>query len=329
MKVKVAAVQPIGNYGDEEYRNAALATSYVDIAADQGAKLVVFPEGYPGPYSGPMDSGGKLDMTPIEMLCVKAKERGVYIYAGCVEPNPQIGDTWFLTHKLISPDGVILSNYKRSHPMHPIANKVFMGGKMHIVPGEELPVVDTEIGRLGLCICSEIWAPEIPRVLTLKGAQIILAPGGGAPAPVRSRIRENWHVIAAARAIENVVYVVMNQAYHESIGGVGRTAMFGPERALGTLTTAGVLIAEFDLDRINQIRNRYFDEEIMSAPKTEADLFYNRPGQVYDRRPELYGPLTEHRDESFDYYYFKRGLDAYKDEYIRVKDFDYFKGKGE
>jgi hypothetical protein len=197
---------------------------------------------------------------------------------------------------------------------------------MHVAPGEELPVVDTEIGKIGLCMCSEIWAPEVPRVLTLKGAEIILAPGGGAPKPIRSRIRENWHVIAAARAIENANYVVMNQIYHENIGGLGRTAMFGPEKALGTLTTAGVLVAEFDLGRIYEIRNRYFDEEICSAPNSEKDLFFNRCGQVYDRRPELYGILTEKLEESFDYYYYKRGFDAYKDEYERVKNFSYWKG---
>ena len=326
MKVKAAAVQPLGYFGDEEYLNAGLAASYVDIAAAQGAQLVVFPEGYPGPYSGPMDSCGKLDMSPMDLLCRKAKEHGVYIYAGCAEPNPEYEDTWFVSHKFISPDGKVIKNYRRSHPTHPILNEAFLNGKMHIAPGEELPVVDTEIGKIGLCICSEIWAPEVPRVLTLKGAQIILAPGGGAPVPIRSRIRENWHVIAAARAIENVVYVVMDQIYHESVGGLGRTAMFGPEKALGTLTTAGVLIAEFDLDRINEIRNRYFDEDICSAPNSERDLFYNRPGQVYDRRPELYGPLTEMREESFDYHYYKRGLDSYKEEYERVKDFDYWEG---
>ena len=330
MKVKVAAVQPIGFYGDEEYKNAEKAAFYADIAAGQGARLIVYPEGYPGPYSGPMDSGGKLDEAPLETLRKKAKEHGVYIYAGGAEPNPETEDTWFVAHDFISPDGEVLAHYRRSHPTHPYMNNIYLGGRgrMHVTPGEELPVIATEIGKIGLCMCSEIWAPEIPRVLTLKGAEIILAPGGGAPAPIRSRLRDNWHIIAGARAIENVCYVVMNQIYHESTGGLGRTAVFGPEKALGALTTAGVLVAEFDLDRIWEIRNRYFDEEICSAPNSEKDLFFNRPGQIYDRRPELYGILVEKLDESFDYYYYKRGPDAYKEEFERVKGFNYWKGGG-
>ena len=326
MKVTIAAVQPLGHHGEEEYRNQELALQYVDIAAAQGAQLICFPEGYPGPYSGPMDSMGKLRETPIESLCQKAKEKGVYIYAGCLEENREIEDTFYLCHKLISPEGKILANYRRTHPMHPLANAAFMGGRKHVLPGEELIVADTEIGRLGLCICSEIWAPEVPRVLALKGAQIILAPGAGSPGPIRTRLRDNWHCIARARAIENALYIVMNQVYHGSAGGLGRTAVFGPEFPLGTLTAAGVLIAEFDLNRIDEIRNRYFDEEILSPPASEKDLFYCRPGQVYDRRPELYGILTQPMKEAFDYKYYEKGLESYKAEYERVKHFSYWKG---
>lgn len=91
MKVRVAAVQPVGFYGDEEYRNVESALKYIDIAAAQGAQIICFPEGYPGPYSGPMDSLGKLSEHPITTLCQKAKDKKVYIYAGAwkrIQPYP-------------------------------------------------------------------------------------------------------------------------------------------------------------------------------------------------------------------------------------------------
>ena len=326
MKVKVAAVQAFNSFGDDEYLNAKYALDYVDTAAAQGARLVVFPEGYPGPYCGPMDSSGKLSETPIESLCKKAKEKGVYIYAGHLEEHEKYKDVYYLCHKLISPEGKILANYRRSHPTHPVANSNFMGGKLHVAPGDEYFVIDTEVGRLGLCICSEIWAPEISRVLMLKGAQIILAPGRGTNVTSRCRLVDNWHCLARARAIENAVYVVMNQTSHEGSGNSGRTAVFGPEFQLGALTSEGVLIVEMDLDRIDQLRNRYLDEEVYSPARSEADIFYIRPGQVYDRRPELYGILTQPMEESFDYKYYEKGLDKYKEEYERVKHFSYWKG---
>lgn len=324
MKVRVAAVQALNYFGEDEYLNTKLALEYVDTAAAQGARLIVFPEGYPGPYCGPMDSSGKLSETPVDSLCKKAGEKGVYIYAGCLEEYEGIKDTYYLCHKLISAEGKILATYRRTHPTHPLANAMFMGGKMHVIPGEELIVADTEIGRLGLCICSEIWAPEIPRILMLKGAQIILAPGRGNRAPDRCRPTDNWQCIARARAAENAVYLVMNQTVHKGSGSRGRTAMFGPEFPLGTLKSEGILIEEFDLDRIDQIRNRYLDEEILSPPMTDDDLIYNRPGQVYDRRPELYGLLAQSMEQSFDYKYYEKGLDNYKEEYERVKHFNYW-----
>ena len=55
---RVAAVQPPSFAGAEEHRNAAQACAFVDEAADASASYVVFPEGYPGPYSGPMRSPG-------------------------------------------------------------------------------------------------------------------------------------------------------------------------------------------------------------------------------------------------------------------------------
>ena len=56
MTVRVAVVQPPSFAGAEEHRNAAQACAFVDEAADGGAGYVVFPEGYPGPYSGPMEN---------------------------------------------------------------------------------------------------------------------------------------------------------------------------------------------------------------------------------------------------------------------------------
>jgi len=107
------------------------------------------------------------------------------------------------------------------------------------------------------------------------------------------------------------------------MGGLGRTAMFGPEFQLGTLTSPGVLVADFDLARLDEIRNRYFDEEIISLPNSEKDLFYNRPGQIYDRRPELYGLLSHAIEQTFDYNYYEKDIDSYKEEYERVKQFKF------
>ena len=51
MRMRIALVQPASGSGQEEPRNAEQALQWLQEAADAGAELVVFPEGYPGPIN--------------------------------------------------------------------------------------------------------------------------------------------------------------------------------------------------------------------------------------------------------------------------------------
>ena len=137
-KVKVSVVSPESAKGEDEWKNANRAVQYLDEAAVMGAQLVCFPEGYPGPCNGPMDSGGHLSSTPIEMLKRKAKEHGLYVSASNLEVNPEIEDTYYLTHKLISANEDILASYRRCQPDEPTLNAYLMKGRQHILPGGDL-----------------------------------------------------------------------------------------------------------------------------------------------------------------------------------------------
>jgi predicted amidohydrolase len=162
MNVKVAAVQALSYYGEEEYKNVDLAVGYIREAAAQGVDLIVLPEGYPGPNNGPLDGCGKLSARPMETMREMARETGLHLVAGELEPNPEIDDTYYLTLKLISPQGDILCNYARLQPDHMYLNAYLMGGRKHILPGSNRKgigkrelhgVVDTPLGTLGLQIC--------------------------------------------------------------------------------------------------------------------------------------------------------------------------------
>lgn len=73
--IHLAAVQPKSFRGEEEYKNAENAVAYLDEAAALGSQIILFPEGYPGPYSGPLDSGGHLSSHPIEMLQERCRKK--------------------------------------------------------------------------------------------------------------------------------------------------------------------------------------------------------------------------------------------------------------
>jgi predicted amidohydrolase len=312
MTVRVAVVQPPSFAGAEEHRNAAQACAFVDEAADGGAGYVVFPEGYPGPYSGPMENDA------VDRVRERARARRVWVSAGRLERGT-LPDTYHITHVLIDADGEVRARYRRVQPNHPIFNAYLMGGRYHVLPGDELMTVDAPFGRIGLLICSELFVPELSRILMLRGADILVAPGGGVHGPTRTRLQETWRAVARARAAENLVYVVLNQ---NLFGGSrqGRTCIASPERMLAQRDDAGIAFADLDLGRLDALRSRYYDEEILSPPEREDQVFFCRPGQSHDRRPELYGELTQPQADAFEYHYKRRGLDTWRREYERIKE---------
>jgi hypothetical protein len=192
-----------------------------------------------------------------------------------------------------------------------------MGGRHHVLPGDELMTVDAPFGRIGLLICSELFVPELSRILMLRGADIIVAPGGGVHSATRTRLQDTWRAVARARAAENLVYVVMDQNLFTGSGG--RTCVASPERMLATVDGPGMAYADLDLDRLRVLRSHFYDDEMLSPPASDDDVLWSRPGQSHDRRPELYGELTQPQGDAFDYHYERRGLDTWPDEYEKIR----------
>jgi predicted amidohydrolase len=217
-EVRVAAVAPETSIGEEEYRNAARAVAYAEEAAREGAQLVCFPEAYPGPCTGPMDGGGRLSMAPIAQLQEVAAKHGIFISCGSLEETGIVPDTFYLCHKLISPRGEIVANYRRCQPTPPALNAALYNGRRHLLPGDGPLVVETSIGKLGLIICSEIKVPELARVEMLMGAEVLIGPIGGGShigkvdsrgVPLTRAKMAIWKAIALARAAENLMFTIV------------------------------------------------------------------------------------------------------------------------
>jgi predicted amidohydrolase len=318
---KVAVVQPLASYGDEEWRNAERCLEYLDEAALTGARLICFPEGYPGPCHGPLDGGGRWTTRPMDALRERARRRRVYVSASELEPNPSLPDTYALTHKLIGPDGAVLANYRRVQPDHQHLNAYLMGGRRHVLPGDEIMVVPTELGRIGLLICSELWVPELCRVLMLRGADMILAPINGSWRRSHMNLHESWMAVARARACENLLYVVQTVNIFAGNPQVrGRAAIIGPEGALCAREDPGIAAAVLDMDRLHWLRTHYVSDELLATPPSEDfEECRTRPGQCHDRRPELYKELMDPQPDAYDYLYFQRGLGTWEAEYDKIR----------
>ena len=310
--VRVAVVQPASFAREEEHKNAVQACEYIDRAAEQGAAYVIFPEGYPGPYSGPIENDA------LERVRECARTRRIWVSAGCLERGP-LPNTYHITHAVIDAKGEVRARYHRVQPNHPVFNAYLMGGRHHVLAGDELMTVDAPFGRIGLLICSELFVPELSRILMLRGADLIVAPGGGVHGPTRTRLQNTWRAVARARAAENLVYVVVTQ---NLFGGSrqGRACIASPEDMLAQRDDPGLLVADLDLARLAFLRSHYYDEEMLSPPALGDAIYGCRPGQSHDRRPELYGELVRDQPAAFNYHSERRGLDTWRAEYDRIKE---------
>ena len=136
-----------------------------------------------------------------------AKKHGCYIQTGTfLEIEPDRPDVVFNTTVLVGPDGV-LSKYRKVNPWIP--------WELHASPHdindldhEPFPVVETELGWLGVAICYDWLFPESLRQIAFNGAEVIIRvsaymdPWGATP-PM-----DWWTLFNRARAAENTVYVV-------------------------------------------------------------------------------------------------------------------------
>ena len=326
--VRVGVVLPETYWADEEWKNAEPALKYVDEAAEQGVQLLVFPEGYPGPMTGSLRSN-KLSFKPVEALQDKAKQHGLYIAAGEVEENPDMAETYLLALKLISPEGNIIARYLRLQPDTPPLNAYIYNGKAHLLPGKEFQVIETSLGNIGFLICSELFVPELSRVLMLRGAEILVTPFHGRHSKTllsSHLMKDTTRCVARARAAENLCYVIVTHNIYprKEAKPQTRTGAFvaGPEKMVAVRETPGLLVADLDMDRLDYLRSRNYDEENLSAPEGDVAPLGCRPGQIWERDPELYAELAQPHKYSLDYRYFEEDLDKWIEEYKTI-----YKGK--
>ena len=253
------------------------ALALVRKAGERGSKLVVLPEVWTGlGYSSKEIYRAIAEPIPgptTELLMREARRYGMYI-AGSLYEDAGRG-VYHNSCPLIGPDGRIVGIYRKTHlfdaPNRPdIQSGIRESDKVRA--GDDLPVFDTAIGRIGLSVCSDLRFPEVYREMTLKGARLLVC----ASAFLSPRF-DHWEFFLRARAAENQVWVVASGQYgtepKSGIGFVGRSMIVDP---WGTITATAsdeetCLSAVIDPDFVDEVRSRY--------------------PLLAQRRPELYGSI--------------------------------------
>jgi predicted amidohydrolase len=274
-RLRIGLAQPRVVTEPDGEANVARAAELAARAAGDGVRLLLYPEGYPGPVlRRPFDGYDAGDA-----MAEAARANGIALCWSRIE----LCDDGLrrLVVYVVDAEGRQLLRYPRAHPA--AIDPAETGGAW-IAPGEGLAMVEVEGVPVGVIVCSELWVPEPTRVLALRGAQLVLSPAGGG----FTTLTENWQLIARARAIENNMYVAMTNNLWGDERGAAMIA--GPEHVSASSGYEELVTATVDLARVRWLRER--DDSIVE-PKPFASI----PGLTRYRRPELYADLVAPSDD--------------------------------
>lgn len=228
-----------------------------------------------GPVPGPQT----------DRLCDVARKINKWLIPGSMWEIE--GDNMYNTSVVISPNGDIVAKYRKMFPWLPY--------EAGTAAGNEFCVFDVpDVGRFGLCICYDMWFPEVSRQLAWMGAEVIIQP---TLTPTSDRPLEL--VMARANAL-------FNQCYFFSVNGVGswgggRSTIIDPDgRILQEAGTNQTFLTELiDLDHTTRTRE-YGTLGLAQTLKQLRDAQHNFPiygnSKVSEGSFNQLGDLKFHRE---------------------------------
>lgn len=157
---------------------------------------------------------------------------------------------------LVGPDGKTLGVYRKTHIPHTLTYE-----KYYFAPGDEFPVFETHLGKIGILICYDRWYPAAWASLRDAGAEIVCVPissweyQGGSEAPW-------WDALHRIRAKENQLFIAAaNRAGVEGdFTYIGRSLLLSPSGDILAAADADsdiAIVAEFDLQEVRRTRGRW------------------------------------------------------------------------
>jgi deaminated glutathione amidase len=180
-----------------------------------GAELIVLPESVTTGFTPGIDTEQLWDLVSelpgpvLQPFADLAAELGTHLVLGTYERGPQRGVVYNAA-VVLNPAGELLGVYRKTHPFG--TERADRGG--WVTPGEDVLVVDTALGRIGVIICFDGDYPELSRITALAGAEVICRPSA------LLRPADIWELTNRARAYDNHVYVVGANATGVDPGGV-------------------------------------------------------------------------------------------------------------
>ncbi len=178
------------------------ALGLLDRAARRGAGLAVLPEMFYYPYEFDGLARQAAENDPVlDLLREWAKAHRIFVCAGSIAEKRD--GKLYNTAYLLDPRGEIILKYSKTHLFDVDLPTLAVKESGVFTAGDGFGVAECELGAVGMLICYDIRFPEAARLLSLKGAEIILAPAAfntvTGPA--------HWELTFRGRAVENQCFV--------------------------------------------------------------------------------------------------------------------------
>lgn len=244
--------------------NLSELDTFFSKARDEAVELLVLPENFA--FMG-VNEADKLKIAEDagvgeiqQRVSQLAKHYGIWVIAG-TQPIKASATRVRASCMVYDSKGATVARYDKIHLFDVrVSEQEAHKESASIEPGDDVVVVDTPVGRVGLSVCYDLRFPELYRQLALKGAELFTVPSAFTAVTGLA----HWDVLLRARAIENLCYVLApNQGGLHASGRHthGHSMIIEPwGRVLGERGQeqgAGIVVADIDLQRLRQLRRQF------------------------------------------------------------------------
>jgi N-carbamoylputrescine amidase len=288
MKMKTALIQQ--KYYDSKELTISVTREKIQEAAQNGAELIVLQELHQTEYFCQSEDTAFLSYAndfekDVAFWGSVAKENGVVLVTSLFERRA--AGLYHNTAVVFEKDGCVAGKYRKMH----IPDDPGFYEKFYFTPGDlGFEPIQTSVGKLGVLVCWDQWYPEAARIMTLKGAELLIYPTAigwfeADSEAEKNRQLDSWITIQRSHAIANAIPVLScNRVGFEadSAGVMAGTRFWGNSFICGA---QGEILAHANA----------LDETILYA-----EIAHERTKEVRDiwpflrdRRIEAYGCLLK------------------------------------
>jgi len=209
--MKIALIQQ--KYHQSKNTMLPVTAEQISKAAQNGAELIILQELHQSEYFCQSEDTAFFSYADnyeedVAYWSRVAKENAVVLVTSLFEKRT--AGLYHNTAVVFEKDGSVAGKYRKMH----IPDDPGFYEKFYFTPGDlGFEPIQTSVGKLGILICWDQWYPEAARIMTLKGAEVLIYPTAigwfdEESNEEKSRQLESWITIQRSHAIANAIPVL-------------------------------------------------------------------------------------------------------------------------